>query len=259
MSVADQQLKDAFVSAERGLPGPSEALAETLIQIDAGALRRIHDFLEAAENEPHVSHRLRHLIWVAVDSVVSHLFPGGATTHATMAIKHGATPQQLVEALEIASFASVRGYEIGLDIVLAATRATDDVGVSADRALSEAEAELKRDFTTRMGFWADWMETALALSPEQLRAHLELGYRPLAPGGLTAKDRQLILFACFACPAVSDRGLMRTHATEAVRRGATEAELLQVLRLANCIGLHAIFLGVNTFPELMLDASTRQQ
>ena len=252
MDAEREKLKEDVIRADRG---PFIGWWDTLLRVEPKVLRRVHEFLLVGEKATHISEKMRHLIWVAADIVVTHLYPRGAGVHASIALKCGATPQEVVQTLEIAASVSCRGFEEGLPIVLAAIEANQGSAQRWQRPLSAEEEALQRNLQGRLGFFSPWMEQTLRLWPDYLKALIDLGYSEVDSGsGLDAKSRELIFFGAHACPAIGNKQGMKIHAERALAAGATADELLQVLALANYIGLHSIAEGINTVSEHLANA-----
>jgi alkylhydroperoxidase/carboxymuconolactone decarboxylase family protein YurZ len=217
----------------------------------------VHNYLSAAENSGPVSRKMRHLIWVAVDLVTTHLYPRGAGVHAQVALKEGATVREVIEAIEIASSVSSGGYGACLPIVISAARENNGTNSATSRPV---EGGLRKTLEMRLGYWEEWMGLALAVSPVHFETMVALQCPEPETAGLDAKSRELILMAGNACPAILNREGVERHAGRAARLGATETELVQVLQLANGIGLHPISEGVMAaWEHLHAESATRSR
>ena len=223
-----EQLKKDVVAAGRG---PFVGWWANLFEISPKTLKRVHEYLTIAENDGAISERMRHLIWVVVDSLVTHLYSRGAGVHIRIAMALGASREDIIEALEIATYVSSIGYEVGLPVIM---QAAQEMGLSA-----AASPPPQNDNPEA------WVQYAEIASPRALEALTHLSeMRP--PGlGLDAKSRELLFFAGYSCPAIANVIAMKRHAKRALAAGATTEDLIQVLRLANCIGLHAMAEGIN--------------
>lgn len=67
-------------------------------------------FSTSVAEEGSLDIRLRELIYVAIDSVPTHLYVPGVEIHARNALDAGATPYQIVEAIEIAALLGADPY-----------------------------------------------------------------------------------------------------------------------------------------------------
>lgn len=241
------RLKEKIMRAQNGRP--FAAWRETLLEIDPPLLEHVHEYLMAAERGDEITEKLRHLIYLAADCVVTHLYPGGAAVHAGEALRNGASRRELVETLGIAAAVSCRGYGIGLPVVVAAVDRHFGRTGRQREPFTASELAAKRRVESRLGYWADWMDDALRLSPDYLERLAEFGRPDPEDSALDPKSRELIFLGAYACPAMVDKDGMRAHAERALSLGATESELLQTLRIANGIGLHAISEGIRAIKE----------
>jgi alkylhydroperoxidase/carboxymuconolactone decarboxylase family protein YurZ len=235
------KLKEEIMRAQNGRP--FAIWREKLLAIDPALLRHMHEFLMATEGNGAISESLRHLIYFTADVMVTHLFTGGAEVHAVEALRNGATRRQLLDAVGIAVAVNCRGYGAGLEIVLDAV-AEAAGGHQLDAPLTSGQQAAKSAMEQRLGFWSDWMDDALRIDPAYLGLLIEFGQSTGDEAGLDAKSRELIFFAACGCPAMVDAEGMRHHARRALALGATQADLLQALRIANGIGLHGISEGI---------------
>lgn len=226
-----EQLKQDVIAAGRG---PFVGWWANLFEISPESLRQVHDYLSIAENQGPIDERLRHLIWVVVDSVVTHLYPRGAGVHARIAMELGASREDVIEALQIAAYVSSQGYEIGLPIIVEAAR---ELGLPTPAGPSDEGS--------------DWEALSKVVSPQAHAALTGLSGAGNRRNGFDAKTRELLLFAGYACPAMTNTVGMRRHARRALQAGASSDELIQALRLANCIGLHAIAEGINGAADVL--------
>ncbi|WUH99789.1 carboxymuconolactone decarboxylase family protein [Spirillospora sp. NBC_00431] len=61
--------------------------------------------------------KVKELIYVAIDASATHLFTDGLKVHIGNAIGHGATPDEIVTVLEIASTIGIQTLELGVPIL----------------------------------------------------------------------------------------------------------------------------------------------
>jgi alkylhydroperoxidase/carboxymuconolactone decarboxylase family protein YurZ len=232
MSAEKNEVRDAVVAANRG---PFTHWWEALWHVDHRLLKRVHEYLAAAENGGPVTEKMRHLIWTTVDTVVTHLYPRGAGVHARLALETGATVREVIEAISIATTVSNHSYGDCLEIVVKASG-----GPPGPAGTMPLVAVLRE----QLGWWEPWMDIAAQVAPEHLRATIQLHSPDRHQLGLDAKSRELILMAGYACPAINHHPAVKRHAERAVAAGASQAELVQTVQLATGIGLHAISEGV---------------
>lgn len=233
-----EQLQSDVRAAGRG---PFTGWWAELLKWSPSTLRNVHEYALLAESDGKLGERMRHLVWLVADTVVTHLYPRGAGVHARLAIEHGATVRQIIEALEIAAYVGGRSYRIGLPIII---ETVQQAGQSIQSAAPDPD--VRKEVEARIGYWDDWMSQAASISPSSLRALVNIAPRRSASEGqgLSNYERELLFFAANACPAILDQDGMRRHARLALSNGATADDLLQALRLVNCIALHSLAEGI---------------
>lgn len=234
-----RKVKDEVISAGRG---PFGGWWDDVLQVDPELVLRMNRHMRVAEDVGPLPRFFRHLILVTVDSVVTHLYQRGIGVHARIAMEHGASPRQVVEALEISSLVSSRGYAIGLPLVL---DELVDAGMPlAGRPDPARAAQIRNRLADQTDSWPEGMDTALDHDPEATEHLLALAYGRSDESGLDPKWRELLFLAASACPAIVEADGIRRHARQALRLGATGEELVQTLRMANMIGLHPLIEGI---------------
>lgn len=236
-----QEIRDMVVAAGRG---PFTGWWAQLLEFSPQSLLHIHRLQEIGEEDGPISPMMRHLIWVVADLALMHLYPRGAGIHVRIALEEGATFRQVIQAFEIATVVSIRGQRVGIPIIL---EAASEAGQPL--ATRRVDADLRARIIERCGHWAEWMEAIGSLSPEALTVLVDLAPDADDADGLDPRSRELLYFAGYSCPAVMDVEGMRIHARQALAAGATPQELIQVLRLADCIGVHSIAEGILSSSE----------
>lgn len=236
-----QEIRDMVVAAGRG---PFTGWWAQLLEYSPQSLLHIHRLQEIGEQDGPISSMMRHLIWVVADLALMHLYPRGAGIHVRIALEEGATFRQVMQAFEIATVVSIRGQRVGIPIIL---EAASEMGQPV--ATQRIDGALRARIITRCGHWADWMDAVGSVSPEALSILVDLAPSNGEEDGLDPRSRELLYFAAYCCPAVMDQEGMRIHARQALAAGATPQELIQVLRLADCIGVHSVAEGVLSSAE----------
>ncbi len=216
---------------------------EGILRIDPGLFSRMTGLYESY-NSNRIDPKLRHLIWVAVDAVATHLYPVGIELHARAAMNHGATAREVLEVLEMTSTLGERGFSVALPVVLEEIRAAGVLPEVLSGPESREEADLKESLRAATGACPAWIETLFRLSPDFTRGLLDLGHGSAVTGTLDARSRTLILLAVYACPATLDLDAVRDLSRRALGLGASAEELVAVLELGSGIGLHALSVGV---------------
>ena len=158
--------------------------------------------------------KLKHLIWVAVDTVATHLYAPGAILHAQEAMAHGASVAEVMDTLRLACIPSTRGLQDGYPLLAAALAKKQAAG-------SKGGADV-----------------AAGTSPDFMRAY-ETFVNSSMPGGLDARSRCLVKLAVVSNPATADREQTGLTIQQALDLGVDADEILEVMEIASLIGSHA--------------------
>lgn len=195
-----------------------------------------------------ISPVLHHLLAVALDASITHLFHRGTRLHMRAALKLGATKQQLIEVIQIVSFLGMQSHLVALPIVLDLLEDDDELKVMARRPRDASDDALRSKFVDMFGVWTDAHETMLGLSADYLPTYLEQVAIPYEGGGLTPRERALILFAANVSVTHLDETAIRNSATGALAAGCSGRDLVDVIRLASSLGMQSC---VTSFPILL--------
>lgn len=108
---------------------------------------------------------------------------------------------------------------------------------------------LKDEFVSKRGYWSPiWNET-LRLDPDFFESYMHFSSVPWVHGTLPPKVRELIYVAIDASTThLYDPGT-RVHMQNALRHGATEGEIMEVLELTSVLGIHSATSGVPILME----------
>lgn len=110
------------------------------------------------------------------------------------------------------------------------------------------KAELKQKFIDVRGYWAEFWDYLLALDPDYFEAYLNYSAIPWERGVLSPKMKEFI-YITIDVATTHLYGLgMRIHLQNALKYGATSAEIMEVIKVTSGLGVHTMTLGV---PELV--------
>jgi alkylhydroperoxidase/carboxymuconolactone decarboxylase family protein YurZ len=99
--------------------------------------------------------------------------------------------------------------------------------------------------------WSPLWQVVLDLAPEYASAYANLAAVPAKMGQLDAKTRALIAIAINAATTHLYEPGLRKHCREAIRRGATTAEIIETLQIASVLGVHTMTLGLPTLAGVL--------
>lgn len=210
-------------------------------------LERSPDFFEAYLNLSSVPWRdgtlpakVKELIYIAIDASTTHLYSQGTRMHIRNALKHGAAREEIMEVLQLTSVLGIHTITEGVPALLDELHkaGTTPAAVAAPRT-SRQEA-LKATFIDARGYWSPLWDGVLALSPDFFEAYLQFSSVPWREGPLEPKVKEFIYIAIDAATThLYDKGT-RIHMANAIRHGATAAEIMEVLQLASVLGIHTM-------------------
>ncbi len=91
--------------------------------------------------------------------------------------------------------------------------------------------------------WARSLDLLRDLDSDWTEAYSNLTVNPWLSGTLQAKEYQLIAVGLSAAITHLDGSALRRHIWSSLRAGATQAEILEVLKMAAIVALHSMTLG----------------
>ena len=118
------------------------------------------------------------------------------------------------------------------------------------KGLSKRQQALKQAFIKERGYWSDdlW-EQVLKSDPDFFEAYLNFSAAPRKKGALSPKMVELIYVAIDAATTHLYEPGTRIHMANALRYGATEEEIMEVLELVCAMGIHTLVMGVPVLME----------
>ena len=116
-------------------------------------------------------------------------------------------------------------------------------------AHAERRQTLKDEFVSKRGYWSPIWDETLRLDPDFFESYMHFSAVPWVHGVLPPKVRELIYVAIDASTThLYDPGT-RVHMQNALRCGATEGEIMEVLELTAVLGIHSATSGVPILME----------
>ncbi|MCW2241825.1 carboxymuconolactone decarboxylase family protein [Azospirillum canadense] len=110
--------------------------------------------------------------------------------------------------------------------------------------MTERTQRLKDDFIRVRGYWNEFWDGLLQLSPDFFEAYLNLSSVPWTKGVLDPKVREFIYIAIDASTTHLYEPGLRIHIQNALRLGATKEEIMEVYQLTSVLGMHTCTFGV---------------
>jgi alkylhydroperoxidase/carboxymuconolactone decarboxylase family protein YurZ len=178
---------------------------------------------------------VREFIYIAVDGAIAHLYESGARRQIEQAIKLGATKEEILQVILLAtSEAAHQTHTVTMPILIDELKLIgEDV---AD--LDSGERRIKERFLSAIGTWPDGADALMKIAPNFIESFLS--YRSIAwtAGPLDPKVREFIGLAVCASPAMLAEKGIREHIRRALQLHATKEEISEVLQLASAISIH---------------------
>lgn len=202
--------------------------------------------------------RIKALMLLAMNAAATHLFEPGVKRSIEMALRCGASREEILEVLQIVSVVGIHSCTIGVPILLEelqnAGKAPPARDVDADPRLSASKAS----FVERRGYWSSPWDALLSMAPEFFDAFTDFSSAPWDSGPLEPKVKEFLYIAMDASAThLYERGL-RVHIRNALRYGASAQELLEVIQLVSLQGIHTFVLGAPAL-EAQLEAVQRSE
>jgi len=211
------------------------------------------NFLEAyfeLNNQPYMTgtlpRKVKEFIYVAIDASVNHLYEPGIRRHLGLALDHGATRAEVTEVLEILCSLVHHTNALGYQALAKA-------GAAPARPLTPAQQRKKDEFASLVGEgWPmDWIDKAFELCPAYAEAMLRFLGAPWLSGALEPKVRELVYLGVNAAPTTLYAPAIEMHTRRALRFGATEEEIGEVLQLAAGLGIHTCSIGIPALVDVL--------
>lgn len=185
--------------------------------------------------------KVREFIHITADANATHMYAPGVQQHIRRALELGATQQEVMEVLECASTVGIHAMTVGVPTLL---EVLEEEGLrSGPRAYDARQEELKAEFTSSRGYWDDLWAGVLELDPDFFEAYLNFSSLPWRNGVLEPKVREFVYITFDASATHMYVPGLKLHIRNALRYGATEQELMELLEIVSTIGMHASTLG----------------
>ena len=104
--------------------------------------------------------------------------------------------------------------------------------------------ELKTTFIQNRGYWNEFWDGLLTLSPDFFESYLNFSSIPWKSGPLPPKIKEFIYIAIDASTTHLYEPGLRIHIQNALKYGATKEEIMEVMQLTSVLGMHTCTMGV---------------
>jgi alkylhydroperoxidase/carboxymuconolactone decarboxylase family protein YurZ len=247
LTARQEEIKAEFVRV-RGTWGDSW---QGILELDPEFLAAYLNFSAVPWRKNHLDDKIKEFVYIAVDAAATHMYLPGVRQHIKAALKLGATPQEIMEVLELTATLGIHAMNIGVPILV---QVLEEKGIRTGPApLDDYQEQVKAEFTKTRGYWHSFWDEMLELDPELFAAYTEFSSVPWHTGTLEPKIKEFVYIAFdTAATHLYVKGL-KLHIENAVGYGATAQEILEVMEIASVIGIHAVTSAVPILLEEMRD------
>jgi alkylhydroperoxidase/carboxymuconolactone decarboxylase family protein YurZ len=243
-------LKEQFTTA-RGYWSP---VWDHVLALDADFFEAYMDLSSVPWRTGPLPPKVKEFIYIAIDASTTHLYNAGTRIHMQNALKHGATKEEIMEVLQLVSALGIHTCTTGVPILVDELRKAGRESELPSTTLDARREKLKAEFIAARGYWTPRWEEILGLSPDYFEAYLKFSSVPWKNGTLEPKIKELIYIAIDASTTKLFEPGTRVHIQNALKHGATAAEIMEVLQLTSVLGIHTM---TESVPILMQEAKAR--
>ena len=190
------------------------------------------------------------LIGVALNAACTNLNPDGTRRHIRAALKAGATRDEILMVLKMASLLAIHSCSLGAPILReeVKSRAAEPASPPAASPSTPACDKLRA-----LGQWNEAWDPLFELDPVWTDQFMATGIGVYASGVLEPKLVELLSIAFDVSYTHMYAPGTRRHIGAALKLGATVQEILEVLKLCVAQGSQACNLGVAILAEELAD------
>jgi alkylhydroperoxidase/carboxymuconolactone decarboxylase family protein YurZ len=245
LTAAERDKKEAFIRAR----GYWQPWTEALLRLRPAFLETYGRYAGYPAATGPLSRKMCELIYVALDGSATHLFRPGLALHLRLALDSGASVQEIIDVLQLATAQGLDGPTIGVGILAEELAAAGLEPSCLQAPLSDEQTALRETYLARFGDWPAFCEQWLRLDPKYFALVLDLLATASPSDGLDDRSRCLICLALSACFTALHPDGVRLQIRRALRLGIDKAEILQVLQMTAHLGVHACAIGMPILVE----------
>jgi alkylhydroperoxidase/carboxymuconolactone decarboxylase family protein YurZ len=183
------------------------------------------------------------LVGIAVNAACTNLNPDGTRRHIRAALEAGASPDEILMVLKMASLLAIHTCSHGAPILL------EEAKAAGARPTPKTAATPACDKLRAVGQWNQAWDPFFELDPTWTEQFIACGVPVYAGGVLSPKDAELLSIAFDASYTHMYAPGTRRHIKAAFKLGATMEEIMEVLKICVVHGVQACNLGVPILAE----------
>jgi alkylhydroperoxidase/carboxymuconolactone decarboxylase family protein YurZ len=234
LTARQEEIKNEFIRVR----GTWSDTWEGVLRLDPEFLLAYLNFSAVPWRKNHLGDKVKEFIYIAIDANATHMYLPGVRQHIRAALKLGATPQEIMEVLELSATLGIHAMNIGVPIL---AEVLTEKGLRTGPApLTAHQEKIKDEFTRTRGYWNAFWDEMLELDPEIFEAYTEFSSVPWRTGTLEPKVKEFVYIAFdTAATHLYVKGL-KLHIENAIGYGATAEEILEVMEIASVLGIHGV-------------------
>ena len=212
---------------------------QAVLELDPEFLSAYGRLVGTPQRTAALPEKIQHFIRLAVAANSTHLYVPAVRGHIRRALDAGATRAEVMEVLECCATLGIHSMNIGVPILV---DVLEEAGMRDGAAeLTDYQERLKAEFTEKRGYWHSFWNEILELAPEFFDAYTEFSSVPWVSGTLEPKVKEFMYIAFDTAATHLYTSGLRLHIENAVRYGATAAEIVEVMEIAATLGIHGVF------------------
>ncbi len=184
------------------------------------------------------------LIALAVNAACTNLNPEGTRRHIRAALDAGASRDEILTVLKMASFLGIHTCSLGAPILLEEARAADVHPMERSKPVTPISDKLRAS-----GGWNEAWTPFYNLDPEWTEQFMAAGIPIYSGAVLSPKLAELLSIAFDVSYTHMYPPGTRRHIKAALKLGATMEEIMEVLKLCVIQGVQACNMGVSILAE----------
>lgn len=188
----------------------------------------------------------KELVALAVHASPATLNLAGIDAHIKRARNAGASDAEIIDVLISISALGNHTFAVAVPALLAVLQ-EEQGDAAADIPPMSAQAQTIKDaFVRTRGYWTEQREKLACLAPEFFKSYMALSSEPWASGALEPKIRELIFVAIDCAITHMHEPGIRIHIRNALKLGATRAEILEIFEIAATLGASSYLVGLQS-------------
>lgn len=244
LSPARQELKRSFIDNR----GYWNAFWDGLLGLSPEFFEAYLNFSSVPWKTGTLLPKYKELIYIAIDIATTHLYEPGLRVHIRNAVKYGATSGEIMEVYQLASVLGMHSFTMGMPVLVDEFR---NAGREEEliAPMDERMEALKARYMGIRGYWSEYWDGLLRADPDYFEAFVEMASIPWKTGRLEPKIKELIHIAIDASTTHLYEPGLRVDIRNAIARGATPQEIMEVYQLVSALGMHTCIMGVPVLLE----------